>query len=125
MSAFADVTTIAPQRIWAGVDGRVVHGERLTLATVELEPDSVVPEHHHDNEQVGVLLAGSLRFRVGDEERDLLPGATWCIPADVPHQVATGPEGAFLVEVFSPPREDWKELERQEPRPAPWFESGR
>jgi quercetin dioxygenase-like cupin family protein len=122
MSVFEDVAKMAPQRIWEGVDGRVIHGDQLTLAVVELEPNSVVPEHHHRNEQVGVLLAGSVRFRVGDEERELLPGGSWCIPADVPHEVATGPEGAFLVETFSPPRDDWEDLERREPRALPWLD---
>jgi quercetin dioxygenase-like cupin family protein len=122
MSAFADVAAIAPQRIWEGVAGRVVHGDRLTLAVVELDPNSVVPEHRHHNEQVGVLLGGSLRFRVDDEERELLPGGTWCIPGGVPHEVVTGPGGAFLVETFAPPREDWDDLDRLAPRPPPWFE---
>ena len=75
-SAFADVATIAPQQIWAGVVGRVVQGERLTMALIELEPDSVVPEHSHSNEQLGVLLRGSLRLRVDAETQDLGPGGT-------------------------------------------------
>jgi len=30
----------------------------------------------------------------------------------VPHAVVGGPEGAFLVELFAPPRDDWGGLER-------------
>lgn len=120
MSAFADIADIAPQQIWAGVLGRVVHGERLTMALVELDPGSVVPEHSHENEQVGILLRGSLDFRVGSETRELGPGGTWRILADTPHEVRTGPEGAVLIEIFSPPRDDWEQLERQEPRPPQW-----
>jgi quercetin dioxygenase-like cupin family protein len=116
--AFADLSQIAPQRIWEGVVGRVVYGEQLTIAFVELEPGSVVPEHSHANEQVGLLLNGTLRFRIGAEERELLPGATWRILAHVPHEVVVGPEGAVVVESFAPPRDDWRELEREEPRPV-------
>ena len=36
-----------------------------------------MPEHRHDNEQLGVLIRGSMRFRIGDETRDLTPGDTW------------------------------------------------
>ena len=89
-----------------------MHGERLTLGLVELEPDSVVPEHSHENEQLGILISGSVQFRVGDETRELDPGDTWCIPANTPHEVHTGPEGAVMIDVFSPVREDWKPLER-------------
>ncbi len=120
MSAFADAAGIPPQQIWDGILGRSVHGERLTLSLVELDPDTVVPEHAHENEQLGILIEGSLTFRVGDETRDLAPGGTWCIGANVPHGVTTGPAGAVLVEVFSPPRSDWDGIERQTPRAPRW-----
>ncbi len=122
MSAFADVAALAPLRIWEGVGGRVVHGERVTLAVVELDPNSVIPEHSHENEQVGMIIAGSLRFRVGDEARELGPGGTWRIRANVPHEVHTGPNGAVVVEVFAPPRLDWDALERLEVREPRWPE---
>lgn len=120
MSAFADVARLEPQRIWEGVVGRVVHGERLTLAIVELDPDCVVPEHSHANEQVGLLLAGSLSFQVGAEAQQLHPGNTWRILANVPHEVHTGPNGAVVVEVFAPPRSDWDALERLAVRTPRW-----
>jgi hypothetical protein len=40
----------------------------------------------------------------------------WVIPGNVPHDVLAGPDGAFLVELFAPPRTDWGQLERLEPR---------
>jgi quercetin dioxygenase-like cupin family protein len=120
VSAFADIGEVAPQQIWDGVLGRVVHGERITFGLIELEPDSLVPEHGHENEQVGMILQGSLTFRVGDEERELAAGATWRILANTPHEVRTGPDGAVLIEVFSPPRHDWEAIERQEPRRSRW-----
>jgi quercetin dioxygenase-like cupin family protein len=112
MSAFEQTGKVQPQKIWEGVAGRVVHGERLTLGLVELEPGSVVPEHSHENEQLGIMISGSVQFRVGDETRELGPGDTWSIPANTPHEVHTGPEGAVMIDVFAPVREDWKPLER-------------
>src|SRR5579862_1096560 len=73
VSAFADSGSLAPQQIWAGVLGRSVHGERVTLALIELEANAEVPEHAHVNEQVGILLEGSLRFTIGGEEREFGP----------------------------------------------------
>jgi unsaturated pyranuronate lyase len=118
--AFDDLGAIVPQQVWGGVAGRVIHGERLTLGVVELDPGSVVPEHRHDNEQLGMVLQGSLRFRVGDETRDLGPGGTWRITANTPHEVEAGPEGAVVIDVFNPIRQDWKTLERLETRPPRW-----
>jgi len=120
MSAFHDLGKAEPQRIWDGAVGRTVHGERVTLALVELDPGTVVPQHNHENEQHGMVLSGSLTFTVGDETRELGPGHAWCITANVPHSVVAGPEGAVLVEVFSPIRSDWANLEAAEPREPRW-----
>jgi len=116
VSAFADIAEVAPRTIWEGITGRALHGERLTLALIELDPGSHVPEHAHDNEQVGILLQGSFEMRVGSEDRSLARGDTWCIPPDVPHEARVGPEGAVVVEVWVPGREDWKGIEPQQPR---------
>src|SRR4029450_3417737 len=98
MSAFGNLSSLDLQRIWDGVRGRIVHGDRLTLGVIELDPGSVVPEHRHDNEQRGSCLTGSLVFRVGDETRELGPGETWCIRGNVPHEVHVGPDGAVVID---------------------------
>ena len=64
--------------------------------------------------------AAHFAFASAEETREVKPGGTWLIPADVPHEVHTGPDGALALEVWSPPREDWKELEGEEPRPPGW-----
>ncbi|MGH3030636.1 MAG: cupin domain-containing protein [Gaiellaceae bacterium] len=112
---------MSPQQIWDGVLGRSVHGERITLGVIELDPDSLVPEHSHENEQLGLVLSGSLSFRVAEEKRELGPGGTWRITANTPHEVRAGPEGAVVIDVFSPIREDWEPLERRQ-RPPRWPE---
>jgi quercetin dioxygenase-like cupin family protein len=120
VSAFTDLGTVAPQRIWDGVAGRTVHGDRVTFSLIELDPNVPVPEHSHENEQLGIVIEGSLTFTVGDETRELGPGQAWCITKYVPHSVVSGPDGAVLVEVFSPVRDDWAGLVTDEPRPARW-----
>ena len=119
MSAFESLTSLDLQRIWEGAHGRVIHGERITLGVIELDADSVVPEHSHEHEQLGICLSGSLVFRVGDESRELRAGETWSIPGNVPHEVHVGPDGAVVLDVFAPTRDDWREApqaERREPR---------
>jgi quercetin dioxygenase-like cupin family protein len=90
------------------------------MGLIELAPHSHVPDHHHVNEQAGVLIRGSFRLRIGEETREIEPGSTWRIPGGVPHEVHTGPDGALALEIWSPTREDWKELEREEPRSPGW-----
>jgi quercetin dioxygenase-like cupin family protein len=117
MSAFNDLKDIAPLQIWPGLIARGLTGDEATLAHIELEPGIDVPEHSHVNEQIGILTGGSLTFRIGDESRDLQPGATWIIRAYVPHSVTAGPDGATLIEVFVPARDDWADREVLAPRP--------
>jgi quercetin dioxygenase-like cupin family protein len=120
VSAFGSISSLELRRIWDGVNGRVAHGDRVTLGVLELDPGSVVPEHAHDHEQLGICLTGSLWFRVGEESRDLGPGETWAIPSNVPHEVRVGPEGAVVIDVFAPTRDDWRGAEVVEPRPPRW-----
>jgi quercetin dioxygenase-like cupin family protein len=120
VGAFENVSSLDLQRIWEGVHGRVVHGQRITLGLIELDPGSVVPEHSHEHEQLGMCLSGSLRFRVADESRQLGPGETWCIASNVPHEVEVGPEGAVVIDVFAPTRDDWREAPRVGPRSPRW-----
>jgi quercetin dioxygenase-like cupin family protein len=115
VTAFHELNDVAPIRIWDGVIARAVDGAEATLAVIELDANAVVPEHAHVNEQTGILLAGSLTFTIAGESRALRPGAAWVIPAHAPHSVVVGPEGAKLVELFAPPRDDWANLDRLEP----------
>jgi quercetin dioxygenase-like cupin family protein len=117
MSYFDHLNDIVPLQIWNGVVGRAVSGNEASLVAVSLEPDADVPEHHHVNEQTGMLIHGAMTFRIGGESQDLTPGSTWVIPADVPHSVTAGPDGALLIELFAPPRADWAGLDRLEPSP--------
>lgn len=107
-------------RIWDGVHARIVHGDRLTFSVVELDPDTTVPEHQHENEQLGMVLTGSVSFRVGQEIQELGPGATWSIPSNTPHEVHVGPDGAVVIDVFAPTRDDWREAPRADARVPRW-----
>jgi quercetin dioxygenase-like cupin family protein len=120
VSAFDDVGRLPLRRIWDGVAARVVSGERLSLAVVELDPGAVVHEHAHEHEQLGMVIRGAMHFRVADETRELGPGETWTIPSNVRHQATAGPEGAVVIDVFAPVREDWESLDATDERIPRW-----
>lgn len=117
-SPFGLLEEMVPRRLADGVSTRLLEGSRLTFAFVELDPGAPVAEHSHDNEQIGILLAGSIDFRIDGEMRTQRAGETWVIPPGVPHGIdSTGPDGAVLVEAFAPARLDYAELEPLEVRP--------
>lgn len=123
MSHLVDFDAVPPVDVWGEtVRARSANGERLTMALVELAPGAVVPEHRHENEQMGMVVSGSVTFTVDGETRTLGPGGTWRIPSNRPHDVVTGPDGALVVDVFAPAREDWDALPHIAPRPVAWPE---
>jgi quercetin dioxygenase-like cupin family protein len=117
---FEPLHAIRPHKLRDGITARAVEGERITMAVVDLEPNVAMPEHHHENEQLGFVIAGSMTMWIGEETSDLRPGDTYAIPSDVPHLVVVGSDGCTVVDVFAPVREDWKKLERLEATPPSW-----
>lgn len=120
MSNFDALARLRPYRIWNGAVARALHGERLTMAVVDLDPGVAVPEHRHDNEQLGFVLQGSVTMTVGGERRQLGPGETYVISSGTPHAAEAGAEGATVLDVFAPIRADWESLERLPPQPGSW-----
>jgi quercetin dioxygenase-like cupin family protein len=105
MTSFQDLPDVPLLAIWGDtVKARRIQGDRITLAIVELAPNAEVPEHRHAAEQLGMVIRGQMHFTVDGETRDLGPGGTWRILGDRPHDVVAGPEGAVVIDVFSPVR---------------------
>lgn len=111
MDVFADLRGPHGLQVWDGIVGRVVEGDNVTFSVIELDPGAQATMHSHPHEQLGVVISGAMEFTIGGETRDLGPGEAWRIPGGTPHQATAGPDGAVLVEVFSPRREDWAGLE--------------
>jgi quercetin dioxygenase-like cupin family protein len=88
---------------------RLIPADRMTLGHVYLDRGCVVPTHSHENEQLTYILAGTLRFWLGEDEAevvDVSAGEVLHIPANVPHR-AEALENTLDVDIFAPPRADW------------------
>jgi len=120
MKAFEALRDVRPHIIRDGLLARAVQGERITLAIVDLEPNATLPEHHHENEQLGFVIKGTLEFRIGSEKRVLEAGDMYVIPSHVPHEAVAGPHGATVADAFAPVRADWANLKRAEPSEGDW-----
>jgi quercetin dioxygenase-like cupin family protein len=120
MTHLADLSEIQAIQVFAGVRARRIQGDRLTLAVVELDPNAIVPEHRHPHEQNGLVITGQMTFRVASEQQVLGPGGTWRILGDTPHRAQAGPEGAVVIDVFSPIRADWDSLPIATPTDPVW-----
>ncbi|HEY4872227.1 MAG TPA: cupin domain-containing protein [Candidatus Dormibacteraeota bacterium] len=120
MDVFGKVATFKPARIWEGVVARPLHANRVTIGFVDIDPGVLVPEHRHDNEQVGFVLRGSVTMTIAGQARELRVGETYSIAGGVPHSAKAGADGVSVVDVFAPVREDWKKVPTVEPFPGRW-----
>lgn len=105
---FPDLQAAPRREIFPGVFIRTCFLERLMLSLVDLEPGSLVPEHRHPHEQMGYWLRGKARFTIGGVERIIEPGQWYRIPGNVLHKVEVLEEPAQALDVFSPPREEYR-----------------
>ncbi len=97
------------ERVNDMLDRRLITGERMMLAHVYLKKGCIVPKHSHENEQLTYILQGALRFKLGDDQNEMLVvnvGEVLHIPSNLPHE-AEALEDTLDVDVFSPPRADW------------------
>jgi quercetin dioxygenase-like cupin family protein len=91
-----------------GVHIRSMTGDKLMFIFVRLDPNAVVPNHQHVNEQAGTVIGGTMTLTVGGETRTLSAGEAYLIPPNVPHSATADEHGCLVIDVFSPPREDYR-----------------
>lgn len=93
-----------------GIQVQPVIGESLMTCWIDMEPGAVVVEHSHPNEQLGVVVEGSITITAGGETRTLETGDAYAVTPDLRHHGVAGPDGVVLVETFVPVREDYQRM---------------
>jgi len=68
------------------ISRKVISGEKAMVAQVFLKKDAVVPEHHHESEQITYILEGALKFELEGKEVVVRKGEVLHIPSNVPHR---------------------------------------
>lgn len=86
----------------------LVYANDTLLTEFRLLKDQILPLHKHPEEQTGYLISGHMILVIDGERHELHPGDSWAIPGDVEHGAETL-EDSVALEVFSPPREDYKD----------------
>lgn len=96
------------RKLGEGLDTRIFVGDNVMLSVVRIAPHASGTVHSHPEEQWGVLLEGACTRIQGDEEIDVKAGEFWHTPGGVAHGIRTGSDGALVLDIFSPPREEYK-----------------
>jgi len=91
-----------------GVTTHLFAGDHAMLSVLTLEANAEGKVHAHPEEQWGVMLAGSGIRVQGGEEIPVKEGDFWRTPGNVPHTMRAGPDGARVLDIFSPPRPEYR-----------------
>lgn len=97
------------ERLNDRLERRLITGTNMMIAHVYLAKGCIVPKHSHHNEQITYVLEGTLKFLLGEDQRQeviVRAGEVLTIPPHLPHQ-AEALEDTLDVDIFNPPREDW------------------
>ncbi len=108
MIGFWNPENIAPKVLAPGVTAKIASGEKMMFSLVTLAPNAVVPTHSHPNEQMGMLVSGTMEFTIEGETRVLSGSEMYFVPGGVSHAAKAGPGGAVALDAFSPPREEYR-----------------
>lgn len=101
------IKNIPPKEIVPGITGYYAHGDKHTFGLVEIKKGSVVPEHHHTQEQITYILEGELNMVIDGNPCTLTAGMYHIIPSNTLHS-AVALTDCKVIDTFSPVREDYK-----------------
>src|SRR5262249_47434771 len=77
-------------------------GGALVVLAAELPPGSVVPAHVHDDDQINVVLSGTVGATIDDRELRLEAGSVLLLPRGLPHSLRNlGDEPARMLEIYT------------------------
>ena len=106
--SLSDLSHGIQRELAPGVTTSIFPGDQAMLSVVRIEPNGKGSLHSHPEEQWGLLLEGSGVRVQGDEEIPVAKGSFWRTPGEVPHTFHAGPDGATILDIFSPPRDEYR-----------------
>jgi quercetin dioxygenase-like cupin family protein len=105
---FPERSECGQHAIFGTIPVRTYAGDQVQLSLVEMPPRSVIEEHSHANEQIGMVVAGQATFTIGGETRLLRAGDFYFMPGGTPHRVVTDEEPLTALDVFYPIRDEYR-----------------
>ena len=104
---FIRVETLPEKEPVAGIIGRFVHTDNITVGHFTIAAGAVLPEHAHPHEQITNLLEGELEMTLDGETQVLTPGKVAVIASNAPHS-GKALSDCRVIDVFQPARDDYR-----------------
>jgi quercetin dioxygenase-like cupin family protein len=95
------------EQLSEGIERQMIWGERLMVCRLSFAPGIATPVHSHPHEQITIVERGRVRFTVDGVERIAAAGDVLFFPSGLAHGATMLEEPVVLIDIFSPPREDF------------------
>jgi len=104
---FFNIDHLPQKEVLPGIKIKSVALKNLMITLVDLSPGAVLPVHSHVHEQITYCVSGSLELTVDGKKENLKMGKGASVPSGIKHSGIAGPTGAFVVDSWSPVRDDY------------------
>lgn len=94
------------EEVFPGITRQVFQGARQTLVRYFYAPGSIFPIHAHPEEQITVIITGTILFEIAGNPQEMRAGEVAVIPGYVPHGArVVGTEAVESFNAMSPRRD--------------------
>lgn len=99
---------INKEKLSEQISRQMIWGKNIMAVRIELAPNSGVPVHEHESEQLTMVQTGQVTLHFPEHGDFILgPNEMLVIPSMVPHSALAGPDGCQVIDLFSPIRQDF------------------
>jgi quercetin dioxygenase-like cupin family protein len=100
-------SAIPVESIGEGITRQMVTGDRMMICRLTLAARTVTAIHTHLHEQMTIVERGRVDFFVEGQKRTAHAGDVLVFPSNILHGATMLDEEVVLIDIFSPPREDF------------------
>jgi quercetin dioxygenase-like cupin family protein len=105
-------SAIPVEAVAEGITRQMVTGDRLMVCRLTLAAGTVTAVHSHVHEQITLVERGRVDFFVEGQRRTAAAGEVLLFPSGIQHGATMLEEEVVLIDIFSPPREDFLKAKR-------------
>jgi quercetin dioxygenase-like cupin family protein len=102
-----DWSAIPVEQVAEGIQRQMIVGDRLMVCRLTIAARTVTPVHTHMHEQITLVERGQADFFVEGNRRTAKAGDVLLFPSGIQHGATMLEDEVVLIDIFSPPREDF------------------
>ena len=107
-----DWSSVPVEQVTEAITRQMVYGDRVMVCRLVIAPHTVTAVHTHVHEQITLVERGRADFFVEGEKRTAKAGDVLLFPSGIRHGATMLEDEVVLIDIFSPPREDFLKAKR-------------